>query len=67
MISYKPLFQQLIKKDLTRTQLRKAVGFGTRQLANMSKGQYISLETIDKICSYLNCSIEDVIEHIPGP
>ena len=65
MISYKPLFRLLLEKDMTKTQLREAVGFGTVALAKMSKNEYISLETIDKICDYFNCNIDDVIEHLP--
>ena len=58
MISYKPLF----RLDMTKTQLRTEVGFSSATLAKMSKGEYISLETIENICKYLNCKIEDVIE-----
>ena len=65
MISYKPLFRLLLEKDMTKTQLRKAVGFSSATLAKMSKGEYISLETIENICKYLNCKIEDVIEIQP--
>ena len=62
MISYKPLFRLLLEKDMTKTQLREAVGFSSATLAKMSKGEYISLETVEKICKYLDCKIEDVIE-----
>ena len=62
MISYKPLFRLLLEKDMTKTQLRTEVGFSTATLAKLSKGEYISLETIENICKYLNCKIEDVIE-----
>lgn len=65
MISYKPLFRLLLEKDLTKTQLREAVGFSTATLAKMSKGEYVSLETIEHICNYLHCKIEDVIEIQP--
>lgn len=65
MISYKPLFKQLIQQDLSKTQFREAVGFSTVTLAKLSKNQPVSLEIIDRICNYLHCSIEDVIEHIP--
>ena len=47
---------------MTKTQLREAVGFSSATLAKMSKCEYISLETIENICKYLNCKIEDVIE-----
>lgn len=62
MISYKPLFRLLLEKDMTKTQLREAVGFSSATLAKMSKGEYISLETIEHICIYLQCNIEDVVE-----
>ena len=62
MIIYKPLFRLLLEKDMTKTQLRTAVGLSTSTLAKLSKGEYISLETIENICKYLNCKIEDVIE-----
>ena len=62
MISYKPLFRLLLERDMTKTQLREAVGFSSATLAKMSKGEYISLETIENICKYLDCKIEDVIE-----
>ena len=62
MISYKPLFRLLLERDMTKTQLREAVGFSSATLAKMSKGEYISLETVESICKHLNCKIEDVIE-----
>ena len=62
MISYKPLFRLLLERDMTKTQLREAVGFSPATLAKMSKGEYVSLETIENICKHLNCRVEDVIE-----
>ena len=65
MISYKPLFRLLLERDMTKTQLREAVGFSSATLAKMSKSEYISLETVENICKYLDCKIEDVIEIQP--
>lgn len=62
IISYKPLFKLLLEKDMTKTQLREAVGFSTSTLAKMSKNEYVSLEIVDNICLYLDCKIEDVVE-----
>ena len=64
MISYKPLFRLLLERDMTKTDLRKAIGFSTTTLAKMSKGEYLSLETIENICKYLNCKIENVVEFL---
>lgn len=63
MFSYTPLFTTLVQKNMTRTQLREALGIGTGTIAKMSKGEYVSLEVLDKICSYLNCDISDIITH----
>ena len=65
MFSYTPLFTLLVQKGLTKTQLREAIGIGTNTLAKMSKGEYVSIEVLDKVCSYLECNIEDVIKHQP--
>ena len=62
MISYKPLFRLLLERDMTKTQLREAVGFSSATLAKMSKSEYISLETVENICKHIDCKIEDVIE-----
>ena len=51
MVSYTPLFTTLTKKGLTKTALSKNNGIGTNALAKMSKGEYISLETITKSVS----------------
>ena len=43
MISYKPLFKLLLEREMTKTQLREAVGFSSATLAKMSKGKYFLL------------------------
>lgn len=64
MFSYKPLLRTLLEKDMTKTQLRETIGFSTATLAKISKNEYISMETLDNICKYLNCKVESVIEFL---
>lgn len=64
MISYKPLFRLLLEKNMSKTQLREAIGFSTATLAKLSKGEYVSLEILDKLCTYMQCNIADVIEYV---
>lgn len=64
MISYKPLFRLLLEKNMSKTQLREAIGFSTATLAKLSKGEYVSLEILDRICTYMQCNIADVIEYV---
>ena len=64
MFSYKPLLKLLIEKDMTKTQLRKEIGMSMSTLAKISKNEYISMNTLDNICKYFHCKIEDIIEFI---
>ncbi|MEB1806586.1 MAG: helix-turn-helix domain-containing protein [Bacillaceae bacterium] len=60
--SYKPLEITLIKKDKTKTDLKRDLGISPSTLAKMGKGENIALSLIIKICEYLDCKIEEVVE-----
>ena len=64
MFSYKPLLRLLVEKDMTKTQLREATGMSMNTLAKISKNEYVSMSTLDSICKYFHCKIEDIIEFI---
>ena len=65
MFSYKPLLHTLIEKNMTKSQLGQMLGCSKSTLAKISKDEYVSLEILDKICTLVNCKIEDVIRHQP--
>ena len=65
MFSYDPLLFQLVKRRMSREQLRRAIGAGSTTISKLSKGENVSMDVLDRICDVLNCRIEDVIEHIP--
>ena len=62
MISYDPLWKLLIDKNMTKTELREKVGFSTNTLAKLSKNESVTLSTLEKICLYLDCKIEAIVE-----
>ena len=64
MISYLPLLITLVKKNIKNTQLEKAVGISPNTIAKIAKNEYIEMRVLDRICNYLNCPIEDVIQII---
>ena len=64
-ISYKPLWKTLIDKNLTKKDLRLLAHLTTNHIANMGKGEHISMQTLIKICEALNCDIADVIALVP--
>ena len=64
-VSYNRLFKLLIDKGLKKTEFAKKVGIGQNTLAKLSKQEFVSMEVLAKICSGLDCRIEDVMEFIP--
>lgn len=61
--TYKPLWKLLIDKDMTKKELMQQVGISKSTVDKMGRGEIVSLDIIDRICNYFDCSIEDVVEH----
>ena len=61
-ISYQPLWRTLKEHSMRKEDLRLAAGLTTNMIANMGKGEHISMKTLLRICGALECDISDVIE-----
>ena len=61
-IGYQPLWRTLKERRMRKEDLRLAAGLTTNMIANMGKGEHISMKTLLRICEALNCEITDVIE-----
>ena len=55
------LWKLLIDKDLKRTDLINLTDISSNVLARMGKNEPVSLESLEKICITLDCSIQDVL------
>lgn len=62
MVSYKGLWKTLIDRDKKKTDLITEMGISSATLAKLSKNEYVSMETIVKICNWLDCGISDICE-----
>ncbi|WP_341490585.1 helix-turn-helix transcriptional regulator [Mesomycoplasma ovipneumoniae] len=49
---------------MNKEDLKKASGISSNIVARMGKDESVSLETIVKICTALDCKIEEVVEII---
>ena len=61
MISYEPLFRTLEKKNMVISDMRGDI-LNSRTIAKIYRGESVNLSTIEKICLFLDVSIEDVVE-----
>jgi DNA-binding Xre family transcriptional regulator len=66
MISYRPLLILLIDRKLKLSVVCREAGLSSKIAFKINNGENITLETIDKICNYLNVDIQDVVQIIRG-
>lgn len=59
-INYRKLFKLMNEKRLKKTDLKEILSSQT--IAKLSKNEYISGESIAKICIYLNCQPGEIME-----
>ncbi len=64
-VSYKKLFHLLVDRDMTAVQLQQQAGYSANITARLKKNVYISLETVEKICRALDCTLDDIVEFVP--
>lgn len=64
-VTYKKLFHLLIDKGMTNAELMEKAGFSANIITRIKRDNYISLDSIVKICKTLNCGVDDILEFIP--
>ena len=65
-VTYKKLFHLLIDRGIQTTELTEQAGFSANILTRLRRDQYVSLESIEKICFALDCKVDDILEFIPA-
>ena len=64
--SYKKLFKMLIDREMKSKDLAAMAGISTATLAKMKKdGATVSSDVLVKICTALECKLDDIVEIIP--
>jgi len=61
MVSYSKLWKKLIDLKMTKTELRIKCSISTVSLAKLSKNENVSMDTLIKICNFLNCDLNDIV------
>ena len=61
-VSYNRLWKMLIDKNMKRIEMQYLTGISGNILARMGKNQYVSMETIEKICKKLDCTVDEMME-----
>lgn len=62
-VSYIGLWKILIKKGLQKKDLVEYAGLSSVTVAKMAKGKPVSNKVLEKLCTYLECSANDIISY----
>lgn len=61
-VDYRRLWKLLIDKNIkNKMDLIDLAGISTNVLSKLSKGEFVSLESLKKICRALDCDVGDIM------
>lgn len=63
-VKYDRLFHMLIDKKMTNAQLAEKAGVSANIITRLKKDRYISMESIEKLCNALNCTLDEMMEFV---
>lgn len=60
-VKYDKLFEILEQRKMKAVELQKAAGFSGNIMTRIRRNEYVSLESIEKICNVLNTKVDDIV------
>lgn len=64
MIVFDRLWITMKQKGFSTYKLREQCGIDSKTVRRLKANENIETKTIDKICTALNCRIEDIVEFV---
>ena len=64
MIIFDKLWITMKEKGVSTYKLREQCGIDSKTIRRLRANENIETKTLDKICSALNCRIEDIAEYV---
>ena len=65
MISFRPFFVTIKEKGITTYRLINDFGMSRSLLDRLKHDKPITTQTINDLCTYLHCRVEDIVEYLP--
>ena len=63
-VSYIKLFHMMFDRKITNVQLKDMAGVSANIITRLKRDEYVSIESIEKICKALGCGVDDILEFI---
>ena len=64
MIKFDKLWDTMEKKKISTYYLREKCGIDSKTVRRLRANENIETKTLDKLCSVLNCKLEDIAEFV---
>ena len=64
MITYEPLYRTMKEKNITTYRLINDFGVSRSLLDRLKHNKPISTVTLDDLCSFLDCNVQDILIYI---
>lgn len=64
MIKFDKLWDTMEKKKISTYYLREKCGIDSKTVRRLKANENIETKTLDKLCSVLNCRLEDIAEFV---
>ena len=61
-VEYSKLWGISKNKNMKKIELQRAAKISGNILARLGNNEYVSMETIEKICRTLDCSADDILQ-----
>ena len=65
MIVFDKLWETMKKKGVSTYKLRETCGIDSKTVRRLKSNDNVETKTLDKLCSVLDCKIEDIAEYKP--
>ena len=64
MIIFDKLWVTMAENGVSTYQLRESCGIDSKTVRRLKANENIETKTLNKLCSFLNCKLEDIAEFI---
>ena len=61
-VKYTRLFHVVVDKKMSNSELAERAGISLNIVTRLKRDEYISMESIEKICFALNCNVDEILE-----
>lgn len=65
MIIFDKLWMTMKEKGFSTYQLREKCGIDSKTIRRLRANENIETKTLNKLCSTLNCQLQDIAEYTP--